>query len=99
MFRVWIFSRKESGSEGLLGVTRTNQRAQRDQGLGEDGVHFLGHQAGGWGTGLGGGGYWMSVEAGSRQFIHSGSCSFKGHIRSQAGTWPINLGERDGVQP
>ena len=36
-------------------MTRTNQRRQRDQGLGEDGVHFLGHQAGAWGTGLGGG--------------------------------------------
>lgn len=50
-----VFPVKILNVKGLLWVMKT--KPQRDQGLREDGVHLLGHEADGWGTDLGGRSY------------------------------------------
>lgn len=46
-----VCSSVESRSASLPGVTRTDQRGQRDRGLGQDEGYFLSHQADGQVTG------------------------------------------------
>lgn len=54
-----------SGSEGLPWVRKT--KLQKDQGLAEGGVRFLGYYAGGGGAAdLSGGSYQMTLEADSK---------------------------------